>query len=276
MIFACYSPSKGTTMIQKREKFFYNDCKQKITNMKNSRYCGNCGSSTEELQIGVRKMQSFSTLDIARACNRIPCDRETEFDLGEFSFRRIFDFYVALFMLVFTFPAWLIIGILIKLDSPGPVFYSQERVGKKGRIFKILKFRTMHTNAEKHTGPVLSKKNDSRITRIGKLLRLTRIDEIPQFFNVLIGDMSFIGPRPERPFFVEQYSRKFPLYSKRLELKPGITGLAQVSNGYDNSINDVKLKLDYDLKYLQLRNSLLLNLRILVLTFITVFTGKGQ
>jgi lipopolysaccharide/colanic/teichoic acid biosynthesis glycosyltransferase len=198
------------------------------------------------------------------------------YDIEDFSFRYILDFYLALVLMILTFPAWILLALLIKLDSRGPVFYVQERVGRSGAVFRMYKFRTMRIDAEKTSGPVLTSKNDPRITRIGNVLRKTRIDEIPQFMNILIGDMSFIGPRPERPYFVHIYSTKIPGYRKRLRIRPGITGLAQVSNGYDKDIDDVKLKLKYDLQYIQSAKSFRMNLQILLKTLLIVIFGQGQ
>jgi len=169
----------------------------------------------------------------------------------------------------------LITAILIKLDSPGPVFYRQERMGLHGKIFRIVKFRTMYVDAEKNTGPVWSTKDDPRVTRIGKYVRKFRLDEIPQAYNVLKGDMSFVGPRPERPFFVEKLSKEIPLYKRRLKVRPGITGWAQVKHKYDESIEDVKVKLRYDLFYIE-NMSLRMDFKIIFRTIFVVFFGKGH
>jgi lipopolysaccharide/colanic/teichoic acid biosynthesis glycosyltransferase len=142
-------------------------------------------------------------------------------------------------------------GIVIKLTSPGPVFYTQERVGKDDRLFKIIKFRTMCVNAESQDGPVWAKKDDKRITTFGKFLRRTHIDELPQLINVIKGDMSIVGPRPERPFFVSKFKDNIPGYAKRLSIKPGITGLAQCYHKYDETIRDVQKKLRYDILYIK-------------------------
>jgi exopolysaccharide biosynthesis polyprenyl glycosylphosphotransferase len=194
----------------------------------------------------------------------------------EFSFRQIFDSILAFFIIILFFPLWMILSLLIILDSKGPTMYSQERIGKDGRIFRVFKFRTMFTDAEKLSGPVLATKKDPRITRVGHFLRKTRIDEIPQLINVLIGDMSFIGPRPERPYFVDKYIMEIPMYKNRSKIKPGITGLAQVTTGYDEGLEDVKLKLKYDLEYASAKDSFLLNTKILLKTIWVVLTGKGQ
>ncbi len=193
----------------------------------------------------------------------------------EFGPRRIFDFLVSGLLFLLFLPSWLLIALAIKLDSRGPVLYSQERVGKKGKIFRIFKFRSMHVDAEKLTGPQLATANDPRITRVGRFLRKTRLDELPQLINVIKGDMSLIGPRPERPYFVEKYRREIPFYINRLEVKPGLTGLAQVETGYDESIDDVRIKLKYDLQYIEQRDSIPLNIRILFKTLWVVLTAKG-
>ncbi len=194
----------------------------------------------------------------------------------EISFRRFFDLLFAVPLFILFLPLWTIIAIAIKLDSPGSVIYSQERVGKYGRIFRIFKFRSMRHDAEKLSGPRLATENDPRITRVGRFLRKTRLDEIPQLINVIIGDMSVIGPRPERPYFVEKYKKEIPFYVNRLRVKPGITGLAQVETGYDESIEDVREKLKYDLYYIEHRRSFWLNLKILFKTIWVVFTAQGM
>jgi exopolysaccharide biosynthesis polyprenyl glycosylphosphotransferase len=191
--------------------------------------------------------------------------------------RRQLIYSIAAFgWIIFFLPLFIIVSILIKLDSPGSIFYSQERVGIKGRIFRIFKFRTMRIDAEKLSGPMLAQKNDPRITKIGRFLRKTRIDEIPQLINVVIGDMSFIGPRPERPYFVEKYSREIPMYKNRLQVKPGITGLAQVITGYDEDLEDVRDKLKYDLQYIENYNSWNMHLDILLNTIKVIFTAQGH
>ena len=194
----------------------------------------------------------------------------------EFSVRQIFESLIALIMLIFFLPLWITVSLMIKFDSKGPTLYSQERVGSNGRFFRIFKFRSMYTDAEQKSGPVLATKNDPRITKVGNFLRKTRLDEIPQLMNVLIGDMSFIGPRPERPYFVEKYAHEIPMYRNRLKIKPGLTGYAQVRTGYDEDLEDVKNKLRHDLFYLDHKHSLKLNLKILFETFWVVVTGKGQ
>ncbi len=189
--------------------------------------------------------------------------------------KRLIDIVVSLIILLVGLPIWILIAILIKIDSKGPVIYKQERVGKDGKIFTLYKFRSMFENAEALTGPTWAMKNDPRVTRVGKILRKLHLDEVPQFFNVLKGDMSLVGPRPERPMFVEELSKKIPLYKRRLKVKPGITGWAQIKYKYDESIEDVKKKLQYDLFYIE-NMSLRMDLKILAYTILHVLSGKGQ
>jgi len=189
--------------------------------------------------------------------------------------KRLIDIVVSLIVLGLGLPLWVLIAILIKIDSRGPVIYKQERVGKDGKIFTLYKFRSMYENAEALTGPTWATKNDPRVTRVGKILRKLHLDEIPQFINVLKGDMSLIGPRPERPVFVEKLSKEIPLYRRRLKVKPGITGWAQVKYKYDESIEDVKKKLQYDLFYIE-NMSLRMDLKIIAYTILHILSGKGQ
>jgi sugar transferase (PEP-CTERM system associated) len=165
--------------------------------------------------------------------------------------KRAFDILVAFLVLILTLPITIIAAIAIRLDSPGAIFYRQERVGANGREFSILKFRSMRSDAEKDGVARWAQSNDVRITRIGKFLRRTRIDEIPQIINVLVGDMSFVGPRPERPVFVDNLKVKIPYYDMRHRVKPGITGWAQVNYPYGASDEDARAKLAYDLYYVK-------------------------
>jgi exopolysaccharide biosynthesis polyprenyl glycosylphosphotransferase len=180
----------------------------------------------------------------------------------------LFDFSMALAGLVVLSPFFFIVPLLIKFDSRGPVIYSQVRVGRYGREFKIYKFRTMVKDAEVKTGPVLSSgSSDERVTALGRFLRKYHIDEFPQLINVLKGDMSVVGPRPERPHFVERFCKMLPVYSKRFLVKPGITGLAQVHGRYDSNFEH---KLRYDLAYINNMN-LLLDIKIIILTIYSNF-----
>ena len=188
--------------------------------------------------------------------------------------KRIADFISAAIGIALFAPVLLLIALAVKLTSRGPIFYSQERVGRFGEAFKIYKFRTMRVNAEAN-GPVwASPERDPRVTPIGNFLRKTHLDELPQLFNVLKGDMSLVGPRPERPCFVEALDRAIPRYDQRLLIKPGMTGLAQVHYRYDQSIEDVKRKLRFDLLYVR-RMCLMLDAKILAWTFLVVLTGRG-
>ena len=189
--------------------------------------------------------------------------------------KRISDITVSLLILTLSLPLNVLVSILIKLDSKGPIIFKQDRIGMNNKEFRIYKFRSMYLDAEKHTGPVWSQKDDPRVTRVGRILRQLRIDEIPQFFNVLKGEMSLVGPRPERPFFVKMLAEKLPYYKRRLKVRPGITGWAQVKHKYDENIEDVKIKLRYDLFYIE-NMSLRMDIKILARTIYVVIFGKGH
>lgn len=192
----------------------------------------------------------------------------------ESSIRRLMDIAISLGFLLFTLPLMLAIAVLIKLDSTGPVFYRQERVGLHGRPFTLIKFRSMRTDAEAAGAPKWAARKDPRITRIGAFIRATRIDELPQLLNVLRGEMGFVGPRPERPHFVEELARVIPFYHERSYVKPGITGWAQVNFPYGASVEDARQKLSYDLYYVKNR-SLFLDLLILVSTVRVILFQEG-
>ncbi len=192
----------------------------------------------------------------------------------EAQIKRLMDITVSLGVLTLGAPVWLLVAAIIRLTSPGPVVYSQLRVGQNGKNFTMYKFRSMYQDAEKRSGPAWASENDPRITPVGRFIRKTRLDEIPQFFNVLKGEMSLVGPRPERPFFVEQLKLEIPWYVRRIKMKPGITGWAQVKHKYDASIEDVKQKVMYDLYYFE-NMSIKLDIKIILRTFLVVFTGKG-
>ncbi|KAB2320044.1 TIGR03013 family PEP-CTERM/XrtA system glycosyltransferase [Betaproteobacteria bacterium SCN1] len=188
--------------------------------------------------------------------------------------KRLFDLLVSAAMLAVTLPIMALATLLIKLESPGPVLYRQERVGQGGRSFTILKFRSMCADAEKDGKPRWAGQNDSRVTLVGRFIRRTRIDELPQIFNVFFGEMSFVGPRPERPYFVQDLTQKIPYYGVRHTVKPGITGWAQVRYPYGASDEDAMHKLQYDLYYVK-NHSLFLDLMILFQTAQVVLWGKG-
>lgn len=189
--------------------------------------------------------------------------------------KRSGDIALSLVILIGFLPLWLVIAAAIQMESRGGVFYTQKRVGKDGKIFTMIKFRSMTKGAEKTTGPVWAVRHDPRVTKVGRFLRNLRLDEIPQFINILKGDMSLVGPRPERPYFVDLLKKKLPLYTRRLRVRPGITGWAQVKGGYDESLDHVKKKLEYDLFYLE-NCSLRMDLKILLNTFYVMLRGKGH
>ena len=189
-------------------------------------------------------------------------------------FKRSFDCVTASVGLLLALPLLAFLGLLIKIVSPGPVFFKQLRVGKGGVPFTLYKLRTMHLNAETETGAVWAKENDPRLIPFGKGIRKMHLDEVPQLWNVLKGEMSLIGPRPERPEFVSQLREAIPDYEKRLHVKPGITGLAQVWHKYDETVQDVRKKVKYDLLYIK-KMCLWVDLRIFAKTFVVVLTGRG-
>jgi len=185
--------------------------------------------------------------------------------------KRTFDLVFSIILAILTFPIMLVCALIIKLESRGPVLFKQERVTRDGN-FEIIKLRTMIIDAEKHTGAVLSIANDSRITKFGKFLRKSRLDEVPQIYNVIKGDMSLIGPRPERPVFIEEFSKDYPDYDKRHAVKAGISGLAQIMGKYSTNAAD---KLRYDLIYIR-NYSIMLDIKIFFLTLKTVFLEPGS
>jgi sugar transferase (PEP-CTERM system associated) len=189
--------------------------------------------------------------------------------------KRIFDIIFSLLGLLCALPLFPFIALLIKLDSPGPVYFRQTRVGAGEKDFQVLKFRTMREDAEQGTGAVWAQQNDPRVTRLGNFLRKTRLDEIPQLINVLKGEMSFVGPRPERPEFVKKLQEIIPYYSKRHFVKPGVTGWAQVKYHYGASVEDSLEKLRYDLYYIK-NYSLLLDFQILLETVKVVLFSRGS
>jgi len=243
---------------------------------------------------GLKKM-----LDIGGAALGLLLAVMAMFDKG---LKKMLDIGGAALGLLLALPIFIIIPILIKLTSRGPVFYTQERIGinrrrrirriyktdingenrirerrridNYGRPFKVIKFRTMMQDAEKKSGAVWATQNDPRVTTLGRFLRKTRIDEIPQLINVIKGDMSMVGPRPERPIFVRDLKDRVPNYEVRLRVKPGITGLAQVSQGYDSSIESVADKVSHDVKYIR-SWSIFTDLKILARTVVVVLTGRG-
>jgi len=191
-----------------------------------------------------------------------------------FFYRRVVGVTVALVGLALLSPLLVLIAVAIKLDSRGPVLYRQPRVGLDGHVFEILKFRSMRADAETQTGPVWARQNDPRVTRVGRVLRKLRLDEVPQLLNIVKGDMNFVGPRPERPYFVEKLSPLIPYYDIRHVIRPGVTGWAQVSCSYGSTIDEAKHKLEYDVFYIK-NQSISLDLVILFQTLKIVLFGQG-
>ncbi len=188
--------------------------------------------------------------------------------------KRVIDVVLSLVCLILTLPIFLITAILIKLDSRGPVIFKQVRVGENGKHFNVYKFRSMRTDAESASGPVWASKKDDRVTRVGRVIRKIRVDELPQVINVLKGDMSFVGPRPERPFFVDKLKEVIPYYEIRNIVKPGITGWAQIKYPYGATIDDAVEKLQYDIYYIK-NLSPMLDIMIFFWTIKVVLTGRG-
>jgi exopolysaccharide biosynthesis polyprenyl glycosylphosphotransferase len=203
----------------------------------------------------------------------LPIEGRSAFNIYP-SIKRLIDIVLALIGLLLFIAILPLLALLMKLDSPGPIFYSQERVGRGGRIFKVIKLRSMIPDAEKGSGPQWAAKDDPRVTRLGRILRKTRLDEVPQVINVLRGEMSVIGPRPERPMFVDQLASEIPFYRTRLAVNPGLTGWAQVSYKYGNTTHDALVKLQYDLYYIR-HQSLTLDLLIALRTLVTILAFKG-
>jgi exopolysaccharide biosynthesis polyprenyl glycosylphosphotransferase len=188
--------------------------------------------------------------------------------------KRAFDLLLATTGFIIAAPLTLLTALAVYLDSDGPILYCQERAGEHGRTFTVYKFRSMRVDAEKGGDPVWAKDNDDRVTRVGRFIRKTRLDELPQLWNVIRGDMSFVGPRPERPFFVEQLAREIPYYQQRHAVKPGLTGWAQVKYQYGSSVEDAMEKLRYDLYYIK-HLSIALDLSIVFDTVKVILFGKG-
>jgi len=190
------------------------------------------------------------------------------------SVKRVIDIVVSLVSLLVFTPMFIVLAVLVKTSSSGPVFFLQERIGKNGRPFQIIKFRTMVVNAEA-SGPQLSSSNDPRITSIGSFMRKTRLDEFPQFYNVLVGDMSLVGPRPERQFYIDQIVKIEPQYLELNQVRPGITSWGQVKYGYAENVDQMLDRMKFDLLYLKNR-SLSLDIKIMLYTILIIFRGSGK
>jgi lipopolysaccharide/colanic/teichoic acid biosynthesis glycosyltransferase len=188
--------------------------------------------------------------------------------------KRFLDIVLSLIAIIILLPVYLILAILVRLSSPGPIFFTQERIGLNGKPFKIIKYRTMYMNSEKN-GPQLSSSNDPRITPIGRFLRKTRLDEFPQFMNVLIGDMSLVGPRPERQFYIDQIVTIEPQYLHLTKVRPGITSWGQVKYGYAENVEQMLQRMKFDLLYMKNR-TLALDFKIMLYTILIIFKGSGK
>lgn len=192
--------------------------------------------------------------------------------LPKLNLRYILDFFVSLFTMVLLLPSWLLISLIIKLESRGSVLYSEERVGQEGRIFKMYKLRTFYV--DENNGSLSSISSDVEYTRFGKFLKRYHLDDLPKLLNVMLGDISFIGPRPDEPYFYEKFSREIPFYQNRVKAKPGLISLAQIETYDDHLIEDVREKLKYDLFYVDHQNSLPLNLKILLKSNLLIFNTR--
>lgn len=235
--------------------------------------CKLAGVTVNDLSSFFERMRGQVRLDTLRASWLIYGDGFRQGFMRS-AVKRVFDIVAAGVLLLLTAPIMLLTAIAIGLETGFPVIYRQERVGQGGRTFKVLKFRSMRLDAEADGKPRWAGSNDDRITRIGHFIRKTRIDELPQIFNVLHGDMSFVGPRPERPFFVDQLTDQIPFYAARHSVKPGITGWAQVRYSYGASVDDAVQKLQYDLYYVK-NHTLFLDILVLLQTVRVVLTGDG-
>jgi exopolysaccharide biosynthesis polyprenyl glycosylphosphotransferase len=213
----------------------------------------------------VRAIKNNANFEIERVI-------ELKLNLTNRLLKRLLDIMFSILLLICSSPLLLLLFFIIPLTSKGPALYFQERLGEKEEPFKIIKFRTMVIDAENQTGPILAKKNDPRVTKVGKIIRALRVDELPQLFNVLIGHMSLVGPRPERAFFVKQFKDKLPEYEQRMNVKPGITGLAQVMGDYYTSPKD---KLKYDLMYIK-KYSIWFDMKILIKTFLVILPLRSK
>ncbi len=190
------------------------------------------------------------------------------------TFKRLIDISVSIVSLILLTPLFIVLGVLVKLSSPGPILFKQERIGKNGVPFKIIKFRTMYQNSEKN-GPQLSSSSDPRITKIGRFMRKSRLDEFPQFYNVLVGDMSLVGPRPERQFYIDKIVDVEPQFLELTKVRPGITSWGQVKYGYAENVDQMLDRMKYDLLYLKNR-SLSLDFKIMLYTVLIIFKGAGK
>jgi exopolysaccharide biosynthesis polyprenyl glycosylphosphotransferase len=220
-----------------------------------------------DLMVGSIKQESIFHSPLIIINNRL-------MDEWQYSLKRIFDVIISVLAMVLLSPVYLVTAIIVKCTSPGPVFYAQERIGYHGKPFKMHKFRSMYVDAEE-SGPALSKDNDPRITPFGRFMRKVRLDDIPQFYNVLKGTMSLVGPRPERQFYIDQIVKRAPEYLLLQRVKPGITSWGQVKYGYASTVDEMVERLRYDLLYLD-NMSLTTDLKILLYTSLIIMQGRGK
>jgi len=239
-----------------------------ITKLKNYNVCIKIVPNIYDVLKGYAKMHNVTGMPLIDINPNIL----TEFQI---ILKRFMDIFISIFGLILMFVPFLIIMFLIKISSSGNIIFKQKRIGLNGVEFIVHKFRTMYSDSEGKTGPVWASKNDPRITPLGKILRKTRLDEFPQLYDVLIGNMSIVGPRPERNFFINQLKEKFPYYIRRLNVRPGITGWAQVMGDYDTTLDSVENKLKLDFYYIE-NISIWLDIKIIILTFWIMLRGQGH
>ena len=231
-----------------------------------------CSAVVKKKHLAISRREIVQTLEKNRTAVILTEQTSSQFDaercylLG----KRIFDFVLAIFAGIVCAIPMIVIALLIRLDSPGPAIYKQERLGKDGKPFVMLKFRSMIMDAEMH-GPQWAEKEDDRCTRLGKILRSTRMDELPQLWNILKGDMSFVGPRPERAYFYDHFETYIPGFRNRLLVQPGLTGHAQVNGGYDLTAEE---KIVYDMEYIRER-SFLMDIKCIIKTVAVVLSHDG-
>lgn len=245
---------------------------QRISDILQALYC--CGDiiikitpDARDLIVGSVKLNSIFHSPLIVINNRL-------MEEWQYSVKRIADIFIAVLALVLLSPVFLITAIIVKCTSPGPIFYAQERIGYHGKPFKMHKFRSMYIDAEE-SGPALSKDNDPRITPFGRFMRKVRLDEIPQFYNVLKGTMSLVGPRPERQYYIDQIVKRAPEYLLLQRIKPGITSWGQVKYGYASTVDEMVERLRYDLLYLD-NMSLTTDIKILAYTVLIIIQGRGK
>lgn len=221
---------------------------------------------SEKIVARIEYLDSYNENEISKMIDYSICKNNIFYDI----FSRILDILLSLLGLTIGIPLIMIFGMLVKLEDGGPIIYKQERLGKDGKIFNLYKIRSMRIDAEKF-GVQWAQNNDPRVLKVGKFIRKTRIDEIPQLFNILKGDMSIVGPRPERPMFTMQFNEEIDGFINRLSVKPGLTGLAQVNGGYEMT---PKEKLEWDIKYIE-NKDILIYLKIVIKTIKIILTGYG-